>query len=170
MIPKRQSRCCDATAIGLRDWQKELGDKLARIQRGQKSGQSSCLMDAKIALCESLVSFANPDQSPEGFAETFAKVQATEDTFCDAEGYGDLDNRDRWGLDNAREAIKFGAMAHLCASVYGLGAPIYHSPTTVALADSYFDVGSEIPGVSHLIVSEPESKANPTGVEDPWNR
>ena len=127
-------------------------------------------MDAKIALCESLVSFANPDQSPEGFAETFAKVQATRDTFCHTEGYEDLDNRERWGLDNAREAIEFGAMAHLCASDHGLGAPILYTPETVACAKSYFEVGSQIPEVSHLTVSEAKSRAHPTVVEDSRNR
>jgi hypothetical protein len=93
-------------------------------------------------------------QSPEGFASTFADVQATKKTLLNTEEYKDLAIEERWGLYYAEKGIKFGAMAHLCASDHGLGAPIYHNPKTVALADSYFDVGSQIPGVSHLIVSD----------------
>jgi hypothetical protein len=130
----------------------------------------SRLMEAVTDLCGSLITFADPDQSPEGFASTFADVQATKKTLLNTEGYKDLPSEERRGLYYAEKGIKFGAMAHLCASGYGLSAPISYNPKTVAFSQSYFDVGSEIPGVSHLIVSEPESKANPTGVEDPWNR
>jgi hypothetical protein len=143
-----KSNSYDASAEALREWQTAMGGKLASIQRHRKRGQSSCLQDAKIAYCKSLVSFANPNQTPEEFAETSAKAQAARDTLCDTEGYGDLDNRARWGLDNAIEAIEFGAMAHICASVDRLGAPIIYSTEMEAYAHSYFDVGSQIPGVN----------------------
>jgi hypothetical protein len=172
----------DNSGNGLEQWQAVLREKVACIQNQRKKGESSWwpgsklnkiesrLTEAVTDLCGSLIAFADPDQSPEGFASTFANVQATKNTLCNTEGYGDLVVGERRGLNNAEEAIKFGAMAHLCASDHGLGAPIYHNPKTVALAESHFDVGSQIPGVSHLIVSEPKSRAHPPVVEGSRNR
>jgi hypothetical protein len=172
----------DSSGNGLEQWQTVSRQKVACTQNQRKKGESSWwpgskpnkiesrLSEAVTDLCGSLIAFADPDQSPEGFASTFADVQATKKTLCDTEGYGDLAVEERRGLDNAEEAIKFRAMAHLCASDHGLGAPIYHDPKTVALADSYFDVGSQIPEVSHFIVSEPKSRAHPTVVEDSRKR
>jgi hypothetical protein len=121
-------------------------------------------------LCGSLIAFADPNQSPEGFASTFANAQATKNTLCNTEGYRDLAIGERRGLFIAEEAIEFGAMARLCASDHGLGAPISYNPKTTAFAKSYFDVGSRIPGVSHLIVPESKSRANRTGAEDSRKR
>jgi hypothetical protein len=152
------------------------------IQNKREKGESSWwpgskpnkievrLTEALTELCGSLIAFVDPDQSPGGFASTFAAVQATKKTLWNTEGYGDLAVGERRGLNNAEEAIKFGAMAHLCASDHGLGAPISYNPKTMAFAHAYFDVGSQMPGVSHLVVSEPKSRANPTGAEDSRNR
>jgi hypothetical protein len=152
-----------ASGAGLREWQTVLRNKVTGIRDQQKRGESSWwpgssptafekeLTEAVIARCGSLIAFANPDQCPADFASTFADVQATKKTLRGTEGYGGLANQERWGLDNAEKAIEFGAMAHLCASLHGLGAPISYNAETVALAHSFFDVGSDIPGVCQLI-------------------
>jgi hypothetical protein len=167
---------------GLEQWQTVLREKVACIQNQRRKGESSWwpgskpneievrLSEAVTDLCGSLIAFADPDQSPEGFASTFANVQAAKKTLWNTEGYGDLAVGERRGLNNAEEAITFGAMARLCASDHGLGAPISYNPKTVALADAYFVVGSQIPVVSRPIVPEPKSRAHPTVVEDSRNR
>jgi len=143
-----ESNSYHGTAHGMKLWQTVLEDKVTRILHHQKDCKSSWWQDSlptKIDLeltkavldrCDSLIAFANPNQTPEGFASTFAEVQAAKKKVCDTEGYEGLINGERWGLDNAEDAIQFGAMAHICSSVDGLGAPIFYNDKTV-VTESY---------------------------------
>jgi hypothetical protein len=160
--PRREFYGYSTMTKGLKGWQTDMRNEAKELKTprtgrqttwwsvvtGSTTFQVEIQFDKTLATyCELMAAFAAPDQSPQGFAESFSKVEEAKATLCKTEGYGDLDRDYKLWLNRAKQGIKFGTVANLCVSTYGLGAAVTQNEETVALANSFYAPGSPVSGV-----------------------